>query len=463
MRTRPLFMLLASVAVGGVLSALLYAHEEVADVSDAAKSQTPKETEELIDAPAKTDIEPATVESRPVESKPIRSGRIPAFVAKGVAWLVAAQAEDGGWGGGSHAKQDIRDPHAVKTDPATTAFTLLSLLRSGHTPAEGEYQSQVRKGLEYLVSSVEEAPQEGPRITSLTGTQPQTKLGQFVDTSMTAQYLARAHGLMSESDELYVRVDKALDKCLAKLQVSQKEDGSWGKGGGWAPVLQSSLSCSALEIAAANGKSVDKKVLDRAREYQQGNVNAKSGKVDAEAAAGVQLYAFSGAFRGNASQAREAEEVVKKAKEEGKVEADAPVNEQTIAAAGVVETKQVERLARAAARNKVQLDRLGDENLLKGFGNNGGEEFLSYLMTSESLVIAGGDKFHQWNDKMEGRLSKVQNSDGSWSGHHCITSPVFCTAAVVQCLTTDRDAEFLVAMARRTTGENAEKVATVEK
>jgi hypothetical protein len=145
------------------------------------------------------------------------------------------------------------------------------------------------------------------------------------------------------------------------------------------------------------------------------------------------------------------------------VEADAPVNEQTIAAAGVLETKQVQRLARAAAQNKVQLERLGDENLLKGFGNNGGEEFLSYLMTSESLVIAGGDKFHQWNDKMEGRLSKVQNSDGSWSGHHCITSPVFCTAAVVQCLTTDRDAEFLVAMAKRTTGENAEKVATVEK
>jgi hypothetical protein len=66
---------------------------------------------------------------------------------------------------------------------------------------------------------------------------------------------------------------------------------------------------------------------------------------------------------------------------------------------------------------------------------------------------------------MHGRLQKIQNSDGSWSGHHCITSPVFCTAAVVQCLTTDRDATFLVAMAERThkASERVAKTSKVEK
>jgi hypothetical protein len=92
--------------------------------------------------------------------------------------------------------------------------------------------------------------------------------------------------------------------------------------------------------------------------------------------------------------------------------------------------------------------------MLQGFGSNGGEEYLSYLLTSETLVIAGPDKFNQWNDKMHGRLQKIQNSDGSWSGLHCITSPVFCTAAVVQCLTTDRDATFLIAMAEKTRPAN---------
>jgi len=37
-----------------------------------------------------------------------------------------------------------------------------------------------------------------------------------------------------------------------------------------------------------------------------------------------------------------------------------------------------------------------------------------------------------------------------WLGQHCITSPVFCAAAVVQCLASDRDAEFLMAMAEKT-------------
>jgi hypothetical protein len=250
-----------------------------------------------------------------------------------------------------------------------------------------------------------------------------------------------------------MRVDAALDKCLAKLQVSQQADGSWGQGGGWAPVLQSSLSCSALEIAAANGKQVDKDVLDKAREYQKSNYDTKSGKAKADAAAGVELYAFGGALRGNAAEASEADAIVQRAKAEGKLAADAPMGEASLRVGGVKNLERAQRLAQAATQNEAQLRRLDDEQLLSGFGNNGGEEFLSYLMTSESLVIAGPNDFHKWNGKMLTRLEKVQNADGSWNGHHCITSPVFCTAAVVQCLTTERDAEFLSEMARNTTGE----------
>jgi hypothetical protein len=80
---------------------------------------------------------------------------------------------------------------------------------------------------------------------------------------------------------------------------------------------------------------------------------------------------------------------------------------------------------------------------LSGFGNNGGEEFLSYMLTSESLVLQGGDAWPKWKQKMHTRMAKIQIANGSWTGHHCITSPVFCTAAVVQCLTADRDEELL--------------------
>src|SRR5205807_6424683 len=35
------------------------------------------------------------------------------FMANGLRWLIEAQHQDGGWGGGSGAAQHIRDPHAV--------------------------------------------------------------------------------------------------------------------------------------------------------------------------------------------------------------------------------------------------------------------------------------------------------------------------------------------------------------
>ena len=196
-----------------------------------------------------------------------------------------------------------------------------------------------------------------------------------------------------------------------------------------------------------------------ARSYQKGNYDAASGRVEASAGAGVELYAFNGAFRGNAADARYADDLVKSAESRGAVAEDAPVSEETLRQAGAAGPEEAQKLAAAYDQNQGQIRRLGDDQLLEGFGSNGGEEFLSYLMTSETLVIAGGDKFHEWQDKMQGRLAKIQNSDGSWSGHHCITSPVFCTAAVVQCIAADQDVEFLVKMAHRTTGGAEEQIA----
>jgi len=369
------------------------------------------------------------------------------FVAKALGWLVEAQQKDGGWGGGSHAHQDVRDPAQVPTDPATTAFAAMALLRGGHTPVQGDYRDAVRKATEYLVSTVESASESGPLITDKSGTQPQSKLGPLVDTSMTAQYLARVLPKLPREHALHGRVDKALDKCLTKLQTSQKQDGSWNFAG-WAPVLQSSAGCTALELAQAAGKKINQKALDKAREYQKGNFDVASGSAKKEAAAGVELYSFAGAQRGNAAESRVAEDIVAQAKRDGKLKASDSVSVENLKKAGASQT-QAQAYFSAVTQNTAQIKRLtGDEKLLLGFGNNGGEEYLSYLMTSEALVIAGGDAWGKWNDKMHARLEKIQDANGSWSGHHCITSPVFCTAAVAQCLLTDRDAQTLVQIAK---------------
>ena len=68
----------------------------------------------------------------------------------------------------------------------------------------------------------------------------------------------------------------------------------------------------------------------------------------------------------------------------------------------------------------------------EGFGNNGGEEYLSYMMTSEAIAQQGKDEWLKWKQSIEPKFKQSQNPNGSWSGHHCITSPVFCTAAILQ-------------------------------
>jgi hypothetical protein len=83
--------------------------------------------------------------------------------------------------------------------------------------------------------------------------------------------------------------------------------------------------------------------------------------------------------------------------------------------------------------------------VLNGFGNNGGEEFMSFLQTGESLIINKDKSWRNWYDATTARLVGIQNNDGSWNGHHCITSPVFCTATALLILSVNNDIEALVA------------------
>jgi hypothetical protein len=84
------------------------------------------------------------------------------------------------------------------------------------------------------------------------------------------------------------------------------------------------------------------------------------------------------------------------------------------------------------------LKQLDDPAFVAGFGSNGGEEFLSYMLLAESLVAKGGKPWTDWDKAMTANLNRVQNGDGSWTGHHCITGRNFVTAAALLVLTADR-------------------------
>jgi hypothetical protein len=83
---------------------------------------------------------------------------------------------------------------------------------------------------------------------------------------------------------------------------------------------------------------------------------------------------------------------------------------------------------------------------MEGFGSNGGEEFLSYLQTGEGMIVSKDNDWKKWYDNISGRLLTIQNQDGSWNGHHCITSPVFCTATCLLVLSVNNDIEHLLRM-----------------
>lgn len=367
---------------------------------------------------------------------------------KGLTWIAAAQAPNGGWGAGDHLRQDIRDPHAVPTDPATTSLVAMALLRNGNTLTSGPYSKNLQRAFNYLLETVEQTPKEAKFITQAQNTQPQVKLGRNIDAILTSQFFTNmlhvSEDYFNRHPSVKARIERASQQCIAKIQQSQSDDGSW-QDGGWAPVLQSTLANNALETARDAGIKVDDKALEKSREYQKKNFDAKTNSAVTGDAAGVMLYSISGSARGAAKEAQMAEVVIANAKKSGKVKSTAKVNRQSLEDAGMSKA-EADRYATAYAIRDAAAKRAQDEDVLRGFGNNGGEEFVSFLMTGESLIISGDNSWKNWFEKTTGRLVQLQTKDGSWQGHHCITSPVFCTATCLLILSIDKNIDFLVKM-----------------
>lgn len=362
-------------------------------------------------------------------------------VDRGLSWIGGAQNENGGWGAGSHSRQETIDPHAVASDPATTAMVSMALLRSGTTLTEAKYSNQLRRALNYLMLATENSNTKSYNITDQTGTQIQTKLGANIDVILTAQFFSNVMDYVDHDATLKARVQKDLNTCVSKIQRATDSHGNID-GAGWAGVLQSSYATNALESAQANGADVDEKALDRARESQKNNFDAKTGDVKTEMGAGVMLYSVSGSARASAKEARRVEEEITKAKRDGRLAKSAPASAENLQKIGFDkdDAMKYSTAYEVYQSAKTQAQR---EDVMDGFGSNGGEEFLSYLQTGESMVIGKDQSWKTWYDNISGRMLKIQNNDGSWNGHHCITSPVFCTATSLLILSINNDIDRL--------------------
>ena len=152
------------------------------------------------------------------------------------------------------------------------------------------------------------------------------------------------------------------------------------------------------------------------------------------------LYSLSSTTRASAEDAKRAKDIVEKANNSGRLN-EVVITSSNLMKAGVSATEAKE-LETAYKINEASRKQALRDDVMTGFGNNGGEEYISYLMTGESMMMQGGNDWKKWYDKMEKTLLKIQNKDGSWNGHHCITSPVFCTATCLLILSINKDMQF---------------------
>jgi len=338
-------------------------------------------------------------------------------IERGARWLASVQGGDGGWG------QDAGDPSYVRknvplesngNDVGNTAIAALALLRAG-----SQYRPNVERAVGFVLQRVEASPADGLSITDAKQqTQVERKLGPFIDTFVASMLLAQVDGTFPK---LNARIRSGLQKCVAKIEKNQTTDGSWNTGGGWAPILGTSLASRSLYMAQQKGVAINMDVMARADDYtlkgqkdrtaapsapgdrsllalQPGIASAESATVVA-GSAGVALYQDAQALE-QLSRTQESRE--KNAKE-------------------------------IAAIN----GRLADPKFVEGFGSIGGEEFFSYLNIGDSLRRSNGKEWGDWHSKIAAKILKLQNDDGTWAGQHCITGRVAVTSAAILNLTTD--------------------------
>lgn len=412
------------------------------------------------------------------------------------------------------------NPLMDKPNVGDTCSAALALLRSGSDPGSGAYDVNIRKAVAFVCQSIEKSDAKSLSVTDVQGTRLQSKLGTNVDTFLAAQMLSEVKGAMTtEADN--ARVDKCLTKVINKIESHQQNNGQFGDRG-WAVALNQSIASKALNRAVQKGQVVQFEALEASRiDAESRNAKpTEPGKVATFAAspdaAGIELYGAANSvggqretdttYRQQIEQRRErakelleqtvadapddadGEKIVEQAKL-ALTQLDAAGNDIEASEAVVANVNSVIDLAMqmpdsfiageaadelrkfanfndnwqenrknlALAQQAITL-RMQDQQFVAGFGSDGGEEFLSYTRIGESLYLEGGEAWETFDKQMTENLTRVQNKDGSWSGHHCITGRTFCTAAALSVLMTDRMEvpEELLDAARKAQAQQAE-------
>jgi hypothetical protein len=383
---------------------------------------------------------------------PVKAKTLSESVKKGLAYLANQQHDDGGWGQGGGWRtntqgngriegKDVADP----SDVASTCVATLALVRAGSTPKEGDHAKHIAKAVAFICSQIEKSDKKSIYITDIRGTQVQSKIGPYVDTFAALMTLSELKGKMQD-EKAEARLVAAMNKVIGKIEDNQQKDGTFAGNEGWASVLSQGLCSKGLNRAAQSGFAVKSEVLARDGDQAAMGLDKKSGKFAAAGSlgapgkpapsdAGVTIYnssARTAALQEQVNSLKKDEQKARDTLADGKATKDEKAK-----AKEHIDRLEVAQESQSAAVKGV-VSQVDDKGFIAGFGSNGGEEFLSYMNISETLVVKGGTDWEKWDKSIADNLNRVQDKDGGWSGQHCITGRTFCTAAALLTLMADR-------------------------
>lgn len=296
-------------------------------------------------------------------------------VAKSLSWLKKTQNRDGGCGVDVGQVSDI----------GTTAMVGLALLAQGSSPVQGPHKGMLNRLTRFLVTQTENMPRSD--ITAQNATQLQNKIGRHAHSFFAALFFSQVMG----QGENQVAVEASLRRVLSAIVRAQDENGSWGAES-WAPVLGTVMGWVSLRASHQAGLAVGAaplKTSEHLLKTMQNNLSGQLGWMH-------QLYK-------NATGIRVLFEM----------------------------QEEQHAIAQKAFKNVLRL--VTKDNT--PFTQAGGEEFLAFHLITETMLKKGGDDWNAWFPVVRDKLIAVQNRDGSWTGHHCITSRTFCSAAAILVLT----------------------------
>jgi hypothetical protein len=355
-------------------------------------------------------------------------------VTRGIRWLIEHQHPQGGWSQGEESPTMGNSLDHLKDKPnvADTCAAALALIRSGSAPNSGPYVQNILSAVKFVCSEVRESDANSLFITKLRDSRLQMKLGTYIDTFMASILFAEVTGKMPDAQSEKM-VEDAFNKVMDKIESNQHPDGTFGETG-WASTLSQSMASKGINRAAQSGKKVSEQVRSRLEANARGKYNRSSGKFSPEGSASVELYAGA-ATLGAIQDSENTNAAMRKEVQQKLATAKTPAEQ--------AEAKQLlnrfeENTGDLQSARKAIISRLDDKQFIAGFGSNGGEEFLSYMNIGESLVVKGGEDWTKWDKEITANLNHIQNKDGSWTGHHCITGRTFCTSAALLVLMTDR-------------------------